>query len=155
MSNIACARCAEIECSRKCAIGSSDLSNSFAFGVDCCEREASLLATTSAISGEDIRTLVLAAVEHRYALVNCPPIGVDWLSDDSSCYVAGAILARDVGRDPRTTSIESRQTKRMDEAFVRRIKRHYVRVEAVTEAQKTISSCYRRSRRAKFQPQDL
>jgi len=83
--------------------------------------------------------------------VNCPPIGVDWPFDDSSCYVAGAILARDVGRDPRTTSIESRQTKRMDEAFVRRIKRHYVRFDIVTEAKKRYLHVTQRSRRAKFQ----
>ena len=104
MSNIACARCAEIE--QK--VRSRSVSNSFAFAVDCCDREASLLAIMSAISGEDIRTSVLAAVEHRYALVNCLPIGIDWLSEDSSCYVAGAIrsLARGIGREPRTTSIK-------------------------------------------------
>lgn len=30
------------------------VSNSFAFAVDCCDRAASLLATTSAISGEGV-----------------------------------------------------------------------------------------------------
>ena len=66
------------------------VSNSLASRSIAVIAKARLLVTTSAISGEDIRTLVLAAVEHRYALVNCPPIGVDWLSDDSSCYVAPA-----------------------------------------------------------------
>src|SRR6516225_2098300 len=38
-----------------------------AFALDCCDREAmSFLATTSGVSGEDVRDLMLAAVEHRF-----------------------------------------------------------------------------------------
>src|SRR5262249_60796210 len=37
-----------------------------AFALDCCDREAmSFLATTSGVTGEDVRDLILAAVEHR------------------------------------------------------------------------------------------
>ena len=37
-----------------------------AFALDCCNREAmSFLATASGVSGEDVRDLMLAAVEHR------------------------------------------------------------------------------------------
>src|SRR3989442_10736334 len=39
-----------------------------AFALDCCDREAmSFLATTSGVSGKDVRDLMLAAVEHRSA----------------------------------------------------------------------------------------
>jgi hypothetical protein len=42
-----------------------------AFALDCCDREAmSFLATTSGVSGEDVRDLMVAAVEHRFGLVN-------------------------------------------------------------------------------------
>ena len=42
-----------------------------AFALDCCDREAmSFLATTSGVSGEDVRDLMLAAVEHRFGPVN-------------------------------------------------------------------------------------
>lgn len=41
-----------------------------AFALDCCDREAmSFLATTSGVSGEDVRDLMLAAVEHRFGLI--------------------------------------------------------------------------------------
>lgn len=73
-----------------------------AFAVDCCDREASCSPPRARSAA---RTFVLwCSLCGRASVraVNCPPIGVDWLSDDSNCYVAGAILARDVGRDPRT-----------------------------------------------------
>jgi putative transposase len=38
-----------------------------AFALDCCDREAmSFLATTGGISGDDVRDLMVAAVEHRF-----------------------------------------------------------------------------------------
>ena len=52
-----------------------------AFALDCCDREAmSFLATTSGVSGEDVRDLMLAAVEHRFGLVNRLPVAIEWLS---------------------------------------------------------------------------
>jgi putative transposase len=46
-----------------------------AFALDCCDREAmSFLATTSGIRGEDVRDLMLAAVEHRFGRVNRLPV---------------------------------------------------------------------------------
>ncbi|MGU3480056.1 hypothetical protein [Methylobacterium sp. D48H] len=38
-----------------------------AFALDCCDREAmSYVATTAGITGEDVRDLMVAAVEHRF-----------------------------------------------------------------------------------------
>ena len=71
-----------------------------AFALDCCDREAmSFLATTTGVSGEDVRDLMLAAVEHRFGLVNRLPVTIEWLSDNGSCYVAGETrsFARDIG----------------------------------------------------------
>jgi len=84
-----------------------------AFALDCCDREAmSFLATTGGIKGEDVRNLMVAAVEHRFGRINRLPLTIEWLSDNGSCYVAGDTrsFARDIGLEPRTTPIESPQS---------------------------------------------
>jgi putative transposase len=49
-----------------------------AFALDCCDREAkSFLATTGGVTGEDVRYLMLAAVEHGLGLVNRLPLSAD------------------------------------------------------------------------------
>jgi len=61
-----------------------------AFALDCCGREAmSFLATIGGITGEDVRDLMVAAVEYRFGQVNRLPVTIEWLSDNGSCYVAG------------------------------------------------------------------
>ena len=96
----------------------------------------SFLATTGGISGDDIRDLMLAAVEHRFGPVNRLPITIEWLSDNGSCYIAGETrrFAREIGLEPRTTPVESPQSNGMAEAFVRTIKRDYVRVSPRPDA---------------------
>jgi putative transposase len=109
-----------------------------AFALDCCDREAmSFLATTAGITGEDVRDLMVAAVEHRFGRVNRLPVTIEWLSDNGSCYVAGETrsFARDIGLEPKTTPIESPQSNGMAEAFVRTIKRDYVRVNPCPDAE--------------------
>ena len=106
-----------------------------AFALDCCDREAmSFLATTGGIRGEDVRDLMVTAVEHRFGRINRLPVTIEWLSDNGSCYIAGDTrsFARDIGLEPRTTPIESPQSNGMAEAFVRTIKRDYVRVRCAT-----------------------
>ena len=97
----------------------------------------SFLATTSGIRGEDVRDLMVAAVEHRFGRVSRLPLTIEWLSDNGSCYVAGDTrsFARDIGLEPRTTPIESPQSIGMAEAFVRTIKRDYVRVSPCPNAE--------------------
>ena len=97
-----------------------------AFALDCCDREAmSVLATTGGIRGEDVRDLMVAAIEHRFGRVNRLPVTIEWLTDNGSCYIAGDTrsFAREIGLEPRTTPIESPQSNGMAEAFVRTIKR--------------------------------
>lgn len=109
-----------------------------AFALDCCDREAmSFVATTNGITGEDVRDLMVAAVEHRFGRVNLLPSSIEWLTDNGSCYLARETrrFARDVGLVPRTTPLESPQSNGMAEAFVRTLKRDYVRVSPVPDAQ--------------------
>ena len=108
-----------------------------AFALDCCDREAmSFVATTGGIMGEDVRDLMVAAVEHRFGRVNLLPSSIEWLTDNGSCYLARETrrFARDVGLVPRTTPLESPQSNGMAEAFVRTLKRDYVRVSPVPDA---------------------
>jgi len=76
-----------------------------AFALDCCDREAmSFVATTTGITGEDVRDLMVAAVEHRFGQVNRLPAEIEWLTDNGSCYLAWETrrFARNVGLVPCT-----------------------------------------------------
>lgn len=114
-----------------------------AFALDCCDREAmSFVGTTGGISGDDVRDLMVAAVEQRFGRVNRLPQPIEWLSDNGSPYVARdtRTFARDIGLLPKTTPLESPQSNGMAEAFVRTFKRDYVRVSDCADAQTVLRS---------------
>jgi putative transposase len=109
-----------------------------AFALDCCDREAmSYVATTGGIGGEEVRDLMVTAVEHRFGRVNRLPRTIEWLTDNGSGYVSTETrrFAREIGLEPRTTPLESPQSNGMAEAFVRTLKRDYVRVSPVPDAE--------------------
>jgi putative transposase len=109
-----------------------------AFALDCCDREAmSYVATTGGIGGEEVRDLMVTAVEHRFGRINRLPQTIEWLSDNGSGYIAMETrrFARDLGLEPCTTPFESPQSNGMAEAFVRTIKRDYVRVSPAPDAE--------------------
>jgi putative transposase len=109
-----------------------------AFALDCCDREAmSYVATTGGIGGEEVRDLMVAAVEHRFGPVSRLPRPIEWLTDNGSGYVSTETrrFARDLGLEPCTTPFESPQSNGMAEAFVRTIKRDYVRVSSLPDAE--------------------
>ena len=102
-----------------------------ALALDCCDREAmGHVATTEGIKGEDVRDLMVTAVEQRFGRVNHLPTIIEWLSDNGSCYTAIETrnFAKDIGFLPLTTPVESPQSNGMAEAFVRTFKRDYVAV---------------------------
>ena len=108
-----------------------------AFALDCCDREAmSFVTTTRGITSEDVRDLMVAAVEHRFGRVNRLPSTIEWLTDNGSCYVARETrrFAKEIGLVARTTPLESPQSNGMAEAFVRTLKRDYVRVSPAPDA---------------------
>jgi putative transposase len=108
-----------------------------AFSLDCCDREAiSYVASTGGISGDDVRDLMVAAVESRFGRVNRLPEPIEWLSDNGSPFVASDTrrFAREVGLMPLTTPFKSPQSNGMAEAFVRTFKRDYVRVSPCPNA---------------------
>jgi putative transposase len=112
-----------------------------AFALDCCDREAmGHVATTGGITAEDVRDLMVATVEHRFGPVNRLAEPIEWLTDNGSPYVAGGTrrFARDIGLVPRTTPVSSPQSNGMAEAFVRTLKRDYVRVNPTPDARTVI-----------------
>jgi putative transposase len=113
-----------------------------AFALDCCDREAlGFVATTEGIKGEDVQDLMIAAVEARFGQVNRLPHVIEWLSDNGSGYIAAdtKALAREIGLEPRTTPVRSPQSNGMAEAFVRTMKRDYVRVSPRPDARTVIA----------------
>lgn len=112
-----------------------------AFALDCCAREAmSYVATTAGITGEAVRDLMVAAVEHRFGAVSQLPSLLEWLTDNGSCYVARDTrrFTRDLGLVPKTTPLESPQSNGMAEAFVRTLKRDYVRIAVLPDAESVL-----------------
>ena len=112
-----------------------------AFALDCCDREAlGFVATTEGIKGEDVQDLMIAAVEVRFGQVNRLPHIIEWLSDNGSCFIAAdtRALAREIGLEPRTTPVRSPQSNGMAEAFVKTMKRDYVRVSPLPDARTVI-----------------
>jgi putative transposase len=114
-----------------------------AFALDCCDREAmGHVATTEGIKGEDVRDLMVTAVEHRFGPVNRLPQSIEWLTDNGSCYIAGGTrsFASEIGLVALTTPVESPQSNGMAEAFVKTFKRDYVRVNPCPDAETVINA---------------
>jgi putative transposase len=114
-----------------------------AFALDCCDREAmGHVATTEGIKGDDVRDLMVVAVEQRFGQVDRLPATIEWLSDNGSCYTATETrkFARDIGLLPLTTPVESPQSNGMAEAFVRTFKRDYVAVNPKPDAATVLKS---------------
>jgi putative transposase len=113
-----------------------------AFALDCCDREAMAhVATTAGIRGEDIRDLMVTAVEHRFGRINRLPETIEWLTDNGSCYLAAETrhFARQIGLEPLRTPISSPQSNGMAEAFVKTFKRDFVNVSDRPNAQTVLA----------------
>jgi putative transposase len=74
--------------------------------------------------------------------MNCLPRPIEWLSDNGSSYGARDTrsFAREIGLAPRTTPLESSQSNGMAEAFVRTLKRDYVRPFGCPDAESVLRS---------------
>jgi putative transposase len=116
-----------------------------AFALDCCDREAmGHVATTEGIKSEDVRDLMVTALEHRFGQIDRLPTAIEWLTDNGSCYTAIETrrLAREIGFMPLTTPVESPQSNGMAEAFVWTFKRDYVEVNPKPDAATVIRSLH-------------
>ena len=98
------------------------------FALDCCDREAiSWVASPDGYSGDDVRDVMLEAVERRFGQ-ELPATPIQWLSDNGSAYTAEQTraFAREIGLQPLTTPVCSPQSNGMAESFVKTMKRDYI-----------------------------
>ena len=109
-----------------------------AFIIDAHDREIiSWRAVANAgISGSEIRDVMLEAVERRFGTYRAPSL-IEMLTDNGSPYVAKEtqIFARQLGLKPCFTPLQSPQSNGMSEAFVKTLKRDYVQVTPLPDAQ--------------------
>jgi putative transposase len=107
-----------------------------AFALDCHDREAiSWVATTAGISGEMIRDMMVRCVEQRFDTIRAPH-PVQWLSDTGSIFAAHKTIeiALALNLAPCFTPVESPESNGMAEAFVKTLKRDYVRISSIPDA---------------------
>ncbi len=108
-----------------------------AFIIDAHDREAiaHMAVAQCGISGSDVRDMMLEAVECRFGAIKAPR-RVEFLSDNGSPYTAKDTrdFARSLGLEPCFTPIASPQSNGIAEAFVKTMKRDYVRVRPIPDA---------------------
>ena len=107
-----------------------------AFALDCHDREAiGWVATPAGIPGEMIRDMMVECVEKRFGTFRAPH-RVQWLSDNGSIFAAHRTIeiALALNLEPCFTPVESPESNGMAEAFVKTLKRDYVRVSLIPDA---------------------
>ena len=106
--------------------------------IDARDREiiAWRAVVNAGLSGSDIRDIMLDAVERRFGAYRAPSV-IEMLSDNGSPYIAKdtQIFARQLGLKPCFTPIQSPQSNGISEALVKPMKRDYVQVTPLPDAQ--------------------
>ena len=109
-----------------------------AFIIDAHDREiiAWTAVANAGISGSDIRDIMLEAVERRFSAYRAPTV-IEMLTDNGSPYIAKdtQIFARQIGLKPCFTPVRSPQSNGISEAFVKTLKRDYVEVTPLPDAE--------------------
>jgi len=109
-----------------------------AFIIDAFDREiiAWGAVANAGISGSDVRDMMLEAVEKRFAATRAPH-AIEHLSDNGSAYTARdtRLFAQALNLTPCFTPVASPQSNGMPEAFVKTLKRDYIRISALPDAE--------------------
>ena len=139
LSAIACNRLPDSGCSDglEFACWNGDIIRA-AFIIDAHDREiiAWRAVANAGISGSDVRDMLLESVERRFGTIRAPePIEI--LSDNGAPYTAREtrIFACQLGLKPCFTPVASPQSNGMSEAFVNTLKRDYIRVNPLPDAE--------------------
>jgi putative transposase len=107
-----------------------------AFTIDTHDREIiAWIASTSGISGEMVRDLMLDCVERRFNALRAPH-PVQWLADNGSAYTARETIdfATALSLVPCFTPVRSPESNGVCEAFVKTFKRDYSRIQPRPDA---------------------
>lgn len=113
-----------------------------AFLLDAHDREviAWRAVANAGISGSNSHDMLLEAVGRRFGSYHAPAV-VEVLSDNGSAYTAKEtrIFARQLGLKSCFTPVASPQSNGMSEAFVKTLKRDYVRVNPLPNAETVLN----------------
>ncbi|UOA20712.1 hypothetical protein DSM14862_03550 (plasmid) [Sulfitobacter indolifex] len=113
-----------------------------AFFLDAHDREliAWRAVANAGISGSDLRDMLLEAFEKPSGSYHAPEV-FEVLSDNGSCYTAkeAPVFARQLGLKSCFTPVSSPQSNGMSEAFVKTLKRDYVRVNPLPNAETVLN----------------
>ena len=108
-----------------------------AFLIDAHDREiiSWRAVANTGISGSDVRDMLLEAVERRFGTHRAPE-QIEVLTDSGSAYTAKEtrIFAQQLGLKSCFTPVASPQSNGMSEAFVKTLKRDYLRVNPLPNA---------------------
>lgn len=106
------------------------------FVIDAHDREviAWRAVTGGGISGSDVRDMMLEAVEARFGTTRSPS-PIEWLSDNGSPYTSKDTrrFATQLNLAPCFTPVASPESNGVAEAFVKTLKRDYVRVNPLPD----------------------
>lgn len=109
-----------------------------AFIIDAFDREiiAWTAVANAGVSGSDVRDMMLEAVEKRFHATRAPH-AIEHLSDNGSAYTARdtRLFAQALNPTPCFTPVASPQSNGMSEAFVKTLKRDYIRIAALPDAE--------------------
>ena len=109
-----------------------------AFIIDAFDREiiAWTAVANAGISGSDVRDMMLEAVEKRFGSTRAPQ-AIEHLSDNGSAYTAKdtRLFAQAINQTPCFTPVASPQSNGMSEAFVKTLKRDYIRISPLPDAE--------------------
>lgn len=112
-----------------------------AFIIDAFDREIiSWAAVANAgISGSDVRDMMLKAVEKRFGGTRAPHV-IEHPSDNSSAYTAREtrLFAQAPNLVPCFTPVASPQSNGVSEAFVKTLKRDYIRISPIPDAESAL-----------------
>jgi putative transposase len=112
-----------------------------AFVMDACDREviAWEAAHLSGLNQTMVCDMMVKAVETRFGAYKTPH-PVEWLSDNGSAYIAKetANIASALGLKLCFTPPRSPQSNGMSESFVKTIKRDYIALEIIHDAQNAL-----------------
>ncbi len=107
------------------------------FIIDAHDREVIAHAAVAhgGISGSDVRDMMLEAVERRFGTIRTPH-RIEFLSDNGAAYTAKDTrdFALSLGLEPCFTPIASPESNGIAEAFVKSMKRDYVRLKPIPDA---------------------
>lgn len=108
-----------------------------AFIIDAFDREiiAWTAVANAGVSGSDVRDMMLEAVEKRFGATRAPQ-AIEHLSDNGSAYTAKEtrLFAQAINLTPCFTPVASPQSNGMSEAFVKTLKRDYIRISPLPDA---------------------